>query len=98
MRPVIFIQPARTELVEAQDWYERESPGLGRRFRAAVDDTVERIRDNPLQFPIVHRNLRRALLHRFPYALMFVLQADETVTVIACFHGSRAPMVWHKRT
>ena len=39
----------------------------------------------------------RALLRRFPYSLMFVIEADETVTVIACFHGSRDPAHWQKR-
>jgi hypothetical protein len=28
---------------------------------------------------------------------MFVIEADETLTVIACFHGSRDPMHWQKQ-
>jgi toxin ParE1/3/4 len=50
-----------------------------------------------LQFPAIHKSVRRALLRRFPYALMFVIETDGTVTVIACFHGSRDPMRWQKR-
>jgi plasmid stabilization system protein ParE len=97
VRPVIFTPPARTELIDAQDWYENEAPGLGRHFRAAVEAVIERMKANPGQFPVIHRNVRRALLHRFPYALMFVVEADETLTVIACFHGSRAPEHWQRR-
>ena len=41
--------------------------------------------------------MSRALLRRFPYAPMFVIEADETLTVIACFHGSRDPAHWQKR-
>jgi hypothetical protein len=52
---------------------------------------------NPRQFPVIYKNIRRALLRRFPYALMFVIEADETMTVIACFHGSRDPVHWQKR-
>jgi hypothetical protein len=51
----------------------------------------------PQQFPVIYKNVRRALLRRFPYALMFVIEADETLTVIACFHGSRDPEHWQKR-
>jgi hypothetical protein len=29
---------------------------------------------------------------------MFVIEADETLTVLACFHGSRDPAHWKKRT
>jgi len=51
---------------------------------------------NPLQFPIVFRNVRRALLRRFPCALFFVVE-DETLFVIACFDASRDPLQWQKR-
>jgi len=50
---VIFTQAARAELIEAQDWYEREATGLGRRFRQAIDALIDRMSDNPRQFPIV---------------------------------------------
>jgi hypothetical protein len=51
----------------------------------------------PRQFPVIYRNVHRALVRRFPYALMFVIEADETLTDIACFHGSRDPAHWQKR-
>ena len=95
--PVIFTPCARAELIDAQDWYENEVPGLGRRFRAAVDAEIQSMSVNPRQFPVIYKNIRRALLRRFPYALMFVIEADETMTVIACFHGSRDPVHWQKR-
>ena len=97
MYPVIFTLPARAELIDAQDWYENAAPGLGRRFRAAVDAVVQRMSAAPRQFPVIYKNVSRALLRRFPYALMFVIEADETLIVIACFHGSRDPAHWQKR-
>jgi plasmid stabilization system protein ParE len=95
--PVIFTLAARAELIDAQDWYENEAPGLGRNFRAAVDAVIQRMSANPWQFPVVYKSIRRALLRHFPYALMFVIEADETLTVIACFHGSRDPKHWQKQ-
>jgi plasmid stabilization system protein ParE len=95
--PVILTRRARAELIGAQDWYENKAPGLGRRFRAAVDAVVQRMSAAPRQFPVIYKNVRRALLRRFPYALMFVIEADETLAVIACFHGSRDPAHWEKR-
>jgi len=94
---VIFTPAAIAELIEAQDWYEGESPGLGPRFRQAVDVLVERMSANPRQFPVVFRNVRRALLRRFPYALFLVVE-NETLFVIACFHASRDPLQWRKQT
>ncbi len=97
MHPVIFTRAASAELIEAQDWYENEALGLGRPFRQAVDAMVQRMSASPRQFPVIYKNVRRALLRRFPYALMFVIEPDSTLTVIACFHGSRDPAHWQKR-
>ena len=97
MHSIVFTQAARDELMEAQDWYEGEATGQGRRFRHAIDALVERISDNPRRFPVVFRNARRALLRRFPYSLFFVAE-DGALIVIACFHASRDPPRWRKRT
>jgi plasmid stabilization system protein ParE len=96
VNPAIFTAAARAELIGAQDWYESEVPGLGRSFRAAVDAVIQRMSAAPRQFPVIHKSVRRALMRRFPYALLFVIEPDESLTVIACFHGSRDPAHWQK--
>jgi plasmid stabilization system protein ParE len=53
--PVRFTEAARAELIDAQDWYEAEAPGLGRRFRAEIDSVVQRMADNP---PAISRGLQ----------------------------------------
>lgn len=97
MFTVVFTQAARAELIDAQDWYEGEARGLGRRFQQAIAVLAEQVGANPRQFPIVFKNVRRALLRRFPYSLFFVVE-EETVLIIACFHASRDPLKWQERT
>jgi len=87
---------ARLEVIEAQDWYEKEKAGLGAEFRAEIDYQVERILANPLQFPRMLADVHRAKLRRFPYGLFF-RSSDEAIYVIACFHSSRNPIVWQSR-
>jgi plasmid stabilization system protein ParE len=94
---VVFTQAARLELIDAQDWYESEAAGLGRRFREAIDTLAKRMTTNPRQFPVVFKNVRRALLRQFPYSLFFIVE-DDTLLVIACFHASRDPAQWQRRT
>lgn len=96
MRPVIFTAAARAELIAAQDWYEGESPGLGRRFRGEIDRLAARMADNPRQFPVIFKRLRRARVNTFPYALFFS-EAEDAFVVIACFHSSRDPQHWRRR-
>jgi len=45
---------------------------------------------------VLHRNVRRALLQRFPYQVLFLLEED-TITVVAVFHGARNPKQWQDR-
>lgn len=96
MFDVIFTRAARAELIEAQDWYEAERAGLGTRLRLEVDAAVTRMAVNPLQFPVVHKQIRRAVVRRFPYLLFFVIEGN-TLVVIACFHASRDPQRWQER-
>jgi plasmid stabilization system protein ParE len=94
---ISFTQAARWELIDAQEWYERELPGLGSRFRSEIDPVVERMTANPLQFPLLFQNIRRALIRRFPYMLLFTIDGDA-LTVMACFHASRDPCRWQERS
>ena len=42
--------------------------------------------------PVVYRNTRRALLHRFPFGIYFQIEKTPVI-VVAVMHGSRYPIV-----
>ena len=95
----VHIEPeARAELREAAHWYEAARPGLGVEFTLQADRALDRIADAALSFPIVGgtEDVRRVLLGRFPYALVFVA-SEERATVIAVAHGRRKPLYWAGR-
>ena len=71
MTPVEFEPEAVADAVAAYEWYEGQREGLGRRFRAALDVAVFRIAEGPTTFPVCHRDLRRVLVERFPYAIYY---------------------------
>jgi hypothetical protein len=54
---------AESDLDRAASWYDEQKPGLGLLFLDAVDQLFNRLRDSPLQFPLVSVDVRRALLH-----------------------------------
>jgi len=87
---------AESDIAEAIDWYESKSAGLGSRFLAELRDLRERLEANPFQFPLAHREARRASLRRFPYILIFRVK-DEDVRLPAFFHTSRDPRRWRSR-
>jgi plasmid stabilization system protein ParE len=87
---------AEQDIDDAYDWYEANQPRLGSEFVRAVDVAITKIGRNPLAYPVKYRQVRRVLLKRFPYCLFYVLM-DDTIFVLACFHGKLDPKRWQER-
>jgi len=87
---------AAADIEDAYQWYERRRDGLGDEFLASVSSCLESIVLQSQQYPIVYRDLRRALLQRFPYGIFYRVSADQ-VLVVACFHARRNPKLWRSR-
>ncbi|WP_368428830.1 type II toxin-antitoxin system RelE/ParE family toxin [Sulfuricaulis sp.] len=84
---------AEQDLADAATWYEEQRQGLGHEFLDEVLTMLTSIAETPLMYPDVHRNTRRAVIHRFPFSVYFRLE-DATIVVIAVMHGSRNPRRW----
>jgi len=96
---VVSIEPeAREELREAARWYEAARPGLGVEFVLEADRALGRIAEAASGFPVVGgtEDVRRVLLGRFPYALVFIASGEQA-SVIAVAHGRRRPLYWASR-
>ena len=90
-REILFEPEARMEFDEAIDWYDAQNPGLGDRFEAEINATLDRIVKNPERFRPVSRNLRIARVKVFnKYAVYFRVEPTY-IGVVAVFHGSRNP-------
>ncbi len=87
---VLVRAAAAADIDEAFLWYEKQRAGLGEEFLREVEAVRTRIVLNPETFPVTHRQTRRVLLQRFPYAMYYRL-AGDLVIVVACMHGRRDP-------
>ena len=97
MTPRVLLRPeARLDLRDARDWYERQSPGLGSEFLRAVESVIGTIQRAPAFYPLVEAPIRRAILRRFPYQVVYTEEAGDVV-VLACLHHRRDPTVWRSR-
>jgi plasmid stabilization system protein ParE len=88
---------AEQDLSEAANWYEEQLAGLGNQFLDEAVVAFSSIAESPLMYPIVHRNTRRTLIHRFPFGVYYRVE-DTTIVVLAVMHGSRHPRRWKIRT
>lgn len=97
MKRRTFVRPeAQTDIREAARWYEDREAGLGLRFLREIRTSLQHINNNPLMFPIIEDDARRALLHKFPYSIYFVNE-PEAIAIIAVLHQHRRPDAWKFR-
>jgi plasmid stabilization system protein ParE len=87
---------ARGEFREAVLWYEDKRPGLGTDFLNTIQSEIERVAENPARYPVIYKDLRRALVPRFPYQIIFSFQQDS-LYIFAIIHSARDPRVWKRR-
>jgi plasmid stabilization system protein ParE len=97
MTPRLFVRgDAAADLDAASEWYEERRVGLGGEFLRATRATLAGVARAPEQFPVARSPVRRALVRRFPYAIYFVPESEQTV-VIGVLHVRRDPHVWQSR-
>jgi plasmid stabilization system protein ParE len=75
-RTIVFRPEADEEARSARRWYEEQRSGLGIEFNDAIDRVLDRIASNPLSFPVIYNETRRAVIRRFPYGVYFRNQGD----------------------
>ena len=97
MSPLVILRRiARGEFDVAADWYEARSAGRGVAFTTAVREFLSRIATRPRSHPVIHDDIREALLTRYPCAVSYRIATDR-IDVLAIFHTARDPAEWQGR-
>ena len=92
---LIIRSAAEADIEDAHTWYVQLRE-LGTDFLTCVEESLEVIRRNPELFAIVHKDVRRAIIRRFPYGVFYRL-VGEAIVVVAVMHARRDPRRWQER-
>jgi len=93
---VRLLAAAQLELDDAFVWYNAQAVNLGYDFLDEFDRVTRRALAFPLGCPEIDPGLRRCLLNRFPYGLIYGLNG-EMLVVVAVAHLHRKPSYWIDR-
>lgn len=91
-----FHQDAALELEEAVFYYEDCQIGLGKQLNQEIKQATQLIAAHPQAWAIVENNIRRILVRRFPYGLLYTIKHDE-IYILAVMHLNREPHYWKSR-
>jgi hypothetical protein len=98
---ISVLREAELESAEAAAWYDDRQLGLGDEFLSEVAEAFGRIESNPESFSRLEayggrHDVRRCVLRRFPYLVVFAWRPDELL-VVALAHVRRRPFYWLER-
>ncbi len=96
MRDVEFHPEAEAEFLSASQFYGAQTQKLGLDFISAVERGCRRLLEFPNAGHPFGRRLRRLLLPRFPYGLLYRVEPDR-IYIVAVMHLSRRPGYWRSR-
>jgi len=93
---ISFLPIARIELDEAVIWYEEQAIGLGYDFLDEFDQSIRFIASFPEMFEEVDAGIRRCLINRFPYGIIYGIDG-ENIVIIAVDGLRKEPKYWIDR-
>jgi toxin ParE1/3/4 len=96
MGPLEFHRLAERELNEAAQYYDLEDPGLGSSFLQEVARCLQSIEAHPEAGVVLRGEVRRRLLRRFPFALLYKIRPGG-IRILAVMNLRRRPTSWAGR-
>ena len=96
MIPVRFLPQAEAELLHEVEYYSSARSGIGIRFQAAVEASLERAARHPLGGAPTANGTRSVLVKSFPFSVVYRASQEELLVVAIAPHRRR-PGYWLSR-
>jgi toxin ParE1/3/4 len=93
---ILIAREADADIAEAVVGYRSISQVLSDRFGAELERIYSDAAEYPEMYPIVYKSFRRALLHKFPYSVFYVVE-ESSILIVGVVHQSRDESAWKRR-
>ncbi len=91
-----FHPEAEEEFNSAIGYYGDIEPGLGYDFALEVYSTIQRAVEFPKAWAVLEGEIRRSLVRRFPYGVLYSEEQDG-ISIVAVMNLHRDPDYWKRR-
>ena len=79
------------DLNRAIDFYDRQRPGLGAECRVEVYEAIDKIRESPQRYRIVEGDVRRCIVRRFPFSILYRFIGNDLIRILVIRHHRQRP-------
>ena len=97
MTKIVFHPLAERELVDAASYYEEQDQGLGLEYLTEIEGAINLLVNYPNAGSLIRGFVRRLILPRFPYSLLYRVADDDLIRILAIAHHKRKPRYWIDR-
>lgn len=70
------------DLKKAKKWYLKINTELGEDFKFKVNEEFDYIRQYPKHYQKKHKELRQAIIARFPYTVYYLIEEELKIVVV----------------
>ncbi|NHC35244.1 type II toxin-antitoxin system RelE/ParE family toxin [Scytonema millei] len=97
MTNAVFHPLAEQEVIDAAAYYEEQSKGLGLSYLSEVEHAINFLIRYLEAGSVVRGSIRRLILPKFPYSLLYRILAENRIRILAVAHHKRKPQYWNSR-
>ena len=91
--PIVY-----SDLKKAKKWYQNKNAELAEDFKTQVKKEIDYIEKYPENYQRKYKELRQALVTRFPYAIFNLVEEEKkSIVIFGVLHTSRNPEIIRKR-
>lgn len=96
MIAIRYLTPAVLELERAVDRYQSVSPQIVRAFLDEYLRALDQLRIFPESAPMFSKPVRRLVLRKYPYSILFYIN-DQQVVIVSVMAHKQNPDQWKAR-
>lgn len=89
---LIIKSKANTDLKIALDWYKLQNDELPKKLFIRMNETLNKIQENPFHFQKKYKEVRIAFTVKFPYGVYFSVE-NQTIIIHAILHNKQNPKI-----
>ncbi|MBW4598079.1 MAG: type II toxin-antitoxin system RelE/ParE family toxin [Calothrix sp. FI2-JRJ7] len=98
MKTGLFNALAEQELLESASFYDEQTRGLGLEYLDEVQKAINLIIRYPEIGSTIEDSVRRFIVPKFPYSLIYSVLEDNQIRILAVAHNKRKPKYWRNRS